>query len=179
MAIERRNAVTFKGKPLTVIGPQLKVGDKAPDFKLVANDLSEVSLADSAGKVRLISVVHSLDTSVCDLQTRRFNQDVTGLGPNVAVLTVSADLPFAQRRWCGAAGVERVQTLSDHRDMSFGEAYGTHIKEQRLEQRSVFVVDDRDMIRYAEYVPEVTQHPNYDAALAAVREVAGVRAVAR
>jgi thiol peroxidase len=171
--------VTFKGKPLTVIGPQLKVGDKAPDFKLLANDLSEVTLADTTGKVRLISVVHSLDTSVCDLQTRRFNQDVTGLGPNVAVLTVSADLPFAQRRWCGAAGVERVQTLSDHRDMSFGDVYGTHIKEQRLEQRSVFVVDDRDVIRYAEYVPEVAQHPNYDAALAAVKEVAGAQAMAR
>jgi thiol peroxidase len=179
MAIERRNAVIFKGKPQTVIGAQLKVGDKAPAFKLLANDLSEVTLADSAGKVRLISVVPSLDTSVCDLQTRRFNQEAAGFGPNVAVLTVSVDLPYAQKRWCGAAGVERVQTLSDHRDMGFGDVYGTHIKEIRLEQRSVFVVDDHDVIRYVEYVPEVGQHPNYDAALAALKEVAGAKAVAR
>jgi thiol peroxidase len=165
--------LTHKGKPRTVLGARLKVGDRAPDFTLVANDFSEVTLADSAGKVRLISVVPSLDTEVCDLQTRRFNQEAAGFGPDVVVLTVSADLPYAQRRWCGAAGVDRVQTLSDHRDMNFGNAYGTHIKETRLEQRAVFIVDRDGIVRYAEYVPELSQHPDYEAALAALREVVG------
>ena len=175
MATERVGGVTQKGKPMTVIGALLKPGDKAPDFRLLANDLSEVTLADSAGKVRLISVVPSLDTSICDLQTRRFNQEAAGFGPDVVVLTVSVDLPFAQKRWCGAAGVERVQTLSDHRDMNFGDAYGTHIKELRLEQRSIFVVDRAGVIRYVEYVPETAQHPDYEGALAAVRQVAETR----
>ncbi|PWH20578.1 MAG: thiol peroxidase [Ardenticatenia bacterium] len=165
--------VTFKGQPLTVIGPQLRPGDRAPNFRLLDNDLNEVTLADSAGKVRLISVVPSLDTSICDLQTRRFNEEAANFGPDVVVLTVSADLPFAQKRWCGAAGVERVQTLSDHRDMNFGDTYGTHIKELRLEQRAVFIVDREGIIRYAEYVPEVARHPNYDAALAALKELVG------
>ncbi|MGQ9501825.1 MAG: thiol peroxidase [Anaerolineae bacterium] len=173
MTTERVGGVTFKGQPLTVNGPQLKPGDRAPDFRLLDNDLNEVILADSAGKVRLISVVPSLDTGICDLQTRRFNAEAANFGPDVVVLTVSVDLPFAQKRWCGAAGVDRVQTLSDHRDMNFGDAYGTHIKELRLEQRAVFVVDRAGIIRYAEYVPEVAQHPNYDAALAALREVIG------
>jgi thiol peroxidase len=173
MTTERVGGVTFKGKPLTVIGPQLKPGDRAPDFRLLDNDLNPVTLGDSAGKVRLISVVPSLDTSICDLQTRRFNQEAANFGPDVVVLTVSVDLPFAQKRWCGAAGVDRVQTLSDHRDMNFGDAYGTHIKELRLEQRAVFIVDREGIVRYAEYVPEVAQHPNYDAALAALREVVG------
>ncbi len=173
MTTERVGGVTFKGQPLIVIGKELKPGDRAPDFRLLDNDLREVTLADSTGKVRLISVVPSLDTSICDLQTRRFNQEAASFGPDVVVLTVSADLPFAQKRWCGAAGVDRVQTLSDHRDMNFGDAYGTHIKELRLEQRAVFVVDREGIVRYAEYVPEVAQHPNYDAALAAVREVVG------
>jgi len=171
MAIERPGAVTQKGQARTVIGPVLKPGDKAPDFKLLANDFSEVTLADSAGKARLISVVHSLDTGICDAQTRRFNQEAANLGDDVAILTVSVDLPYAQRRWCGAAGIDRVQTLSDHREMSFGDAYGTHVKELRLEQRAVFVVDRDDVVRYVEYVPEIAQHPNYDAALAALREV--------
>ncbi len=172
MSVKRVGGLTFKGKPMTVVGAQLGPGDKAPDFKLVANDLSEATLADSAGKVRLVGVVPSLDTSICDLQTRRFNQEAAAFGPDVVVLTVSADLPFAQKRWCGAAGVERVQTLSDYLDMNFGDAYGTHIKELRLEQRAVFVVDRAGVVRYAEYVPEVAQHPDYDAALAALREVA-------
>jgi thiol peroxidase len=173
MTTERIGGVTFKGQPLTVIGPQLRPGDRAPNFRLLDNDLNEVTLADSAGKVRLISVVPSLDTSICDLQTRRFNEEAANFGPDVVVLTVSADLPFAQKRWCGAAGVERVQTLSDHRDMNFGDTYGTHIKELRLEQRAVFIVDREGIIRYAEYVPEVARHPNYDAALAALKELVG------
>lgn len=170
--IEREGDTTFKGQPLTVIGPRLRPGDAAPDFDLLANDLSTVSLHDSGGKTRLINVVPSLDTPVRDMQTRRFNEAISKMGEGVVGYTVSADLPFAQKRWCGAAGVERVQTLSDHRDMSFGKAYGTQIKELRLEQRAVFVVDPHGAIRYAEYVSEMTNHPDYDAALTVLAEVA-------
>ena len=169
---ERVGAATFKGNPLTLIGREIKVGDKAPDFALLANDLSPVTLANSAGKVRLISVVPSLDTPVCDVQTRKFNESVSAFGEGVVCYTVSADLPFAQARWCGAAGIDRVQTLSDHRDMSFGNTYGTHIKELRLETRAVFIVDASGIVRYVQYVPEITQEPNYDAALAALKKVA-------
>jgi thiol peroxidase len=169
--IERAGGVTSKGKPLTVYGNQLKPGDIAPDFTLLGNDMNQVSLSDFHGKIRVISVVTSLDTGLCDLQTRRFNEEAAKLGDDVVILTVSADLPFAQKRWCGAAGVDRVITLSDHRDMNFGNAYGTHVKELRLEQRSVFVVDSEGIVRYTEYVPEIGQHPDYEAALAAVREL--------
>jgi thiol peroxidase len=167
--MERPGDVTFQGNPLTAIGPKLKVGDKAPDFELLANDLSAVRMSDSAGKIRLISVVPSLDTPVCDLMTRKFNEQLDALGDTVAGYTVSADLPFAQARWCGAAGVKRMQTLSDHRAMDFGDAYGTHIKELRLDSRSVFVIDGAGVIRYVEYVKEITNQPDYDAALAAVK----------
>jgi len=151
------------------LGEVVKVGDKAPDFTLTANDWRPVTLSDSAGKVRLISVVPSLETGICDAQTRRFNEEASALGDQVVVLTVSADLPMAQKRWCGAAGVERVQTLSDHYSMSFGNAYGTHIQETRIEQRSIFVVDANDTLTYVEYVPEIGQHPDYEAAIAAVK----------
>ncbi len=167
----RHGAVTFKGNPLTVNGEQLSVGDQAPDFTLIGNDLSPVSLGDSAGKVRLISVVPSLDTGICDAQTRRFNEEAGSMAENVIVLTVSADLPFAQSRWCGAAGIDKVTTLSDHKDMNFGQAYGTHIDELRVEQRAIFVVDGDDKVRYAEYVPEIAQHPDYEAALEAVKAI--------
>jgi len=169
MAQERPGAVTFLGNPLTAVGPELKAGEGAPSFTVLSNDLKEVTLAGSAGKVRLISVVPSLDTPVCDMQTRRFNQEASSLGDSVVVLTISMDLPFAQKRWCGSAGVNRVQTLSDHRDSSFGLSYGTLIKELRLESRAIFVVDANDIIRYLEYVEEISSHPNYDAALAAAR----------
>lgn len=171
MTTERPGAVTFQGQPLTVLGDPVRVGDKAPEFTVLANDLTERHLRDYAGKVKLISVVPSLDTGICDAQTRRWNEEAARFGDNVVVLTISADLPFAQARWCGAAGVERVITLSDHRDMSFGTAYGTYIKELRLEQRAVFIVDENDVVRYAQYVPEIVQHPDYEGALAALREV--------
>lgn len=161
--------VTFKGNPVTLIGNEIKVGDIAPEFKVLANDLSEVTLADTKGKVRLISVVPSIDTGVCDAQTRRFNEEAASLD-NVKVLTISVDLPFAQKRWCGANGIENVQTLSDHRDVSFGEAYGVLIKELRLLARAVFVVDSSDKVTYVEYVKEVTDHPNYEAALEAAKQ---------
>jgi thiol peroxidase len=169
MPQERTGVFNFAGSDVTLMGPELHVGDKAPEFQVIANDRSLVTLADSKGKIRVISVVPSLDTGVCDAQTRRFNQEAANLGDNIAILTVSADLPFAQKRWCGAAGVEQVQTLSDHRDMSFGDAYGTHIKEERLESRAVFVVDSNDTIQYVQYVPSAGQEPDYDAALAAAK----------
>ena len=172
---ERPGDVTRKGNPLTVIGDKLKVGDKAPDFAL-ANDLfstATVTLGDSAGKVRLISVVPSLNTGICDAQTRRFDEEIAKFGDNVVAYTVSVDLPIAQKNWCTNAGVDKVQMLSDYRTMSFGSAYGTYIKELRIEQRAVFIVDADDTIRYVEYVPEIAQHPDYDAALAALKEVAG------
>lgn len=160
--------VTFKNNPVTLLGSEVKVGDQAPDFTVLANDLSEVTLADSKGKKRLISVVPSIDTGVCDQQTRRFNEEAAGL-ENVEVLTLSVDLPFAQKRWCAAAGLETVSTLSDHRDLSFGQAYGVVIKELRLLTRAVFVIDSNDKISYVEYVPEATNHPNYEMAIEAVK----------
>ena len=172
MTTDRFGAVTLKGTPQTVRGNQLKVGDKAPNFTLDANDFTPVTLDDSAGKVRLISVVPSLYTGICDAQTRRFNEEAASLGDDVVILTVSVDFPPSQRQWCGAAGVDKVQTLSDHKDMNFGDAYGTHIVENRWEQRSIFVVDSDDVVRYVEYVPEIAQHPDYEAVLTAVRDIA-------
>ncbi|MBI4711567.1 MAG: thiol peroxidase [Candidatus Omnitrophica bacterium] len=165
MSQERKNAVTFKGGPLTLIGPELKAGDKAPDFKLIDTGLKAVTLADSKGKTRLISVVPSIDTPVCDLQTKRFNQEASKLPASVAVLTVSMDLPFAQGRWCGLAGADKVQMLSDYREHAFGEAYGVLIKELKLLSRAVFVIGPDDKVQYAEYVKEVTNHPDYDRVL--------------
>lgn len=174
MAQERKGAITFKGNPLTLIGPELKAGDKAPDFKLLTNGLGEVSLKDTRGKTRIISVVPSLDTPVCDMQTKRFNEEASKFPADVVVLTVSCDLPFAQARWCGAAGASKVQTLSDHRDANFGQAYGVLIKELRLLSRAIFIVGADDKIKYAEYVKEITNHPNYDKALNSLK--AGAKA---
>ncbi|MDV2684763.1 thiol peroxidase [Alkalihalophilus sp. As8PL] len=161
--------ITFKENPVTLLGNEVKVGEKAPEFKVLANDLSEVTLADSKGKVRLISVVPSIDTGVCDQQTRRFNEEAASLS-NVEILTISVDLPFAQKRWCAAAGIENVQTLSDHRELSFGQAFGVAIKELRLLARAVFVIDSNDEVTYAEYVSEATNHPDYEAAINAAKE---------
>ena len=165
--------VTMRGNPLTLVGPELRAGDEAPDFTVLTTTLQEVGLAASQGKTRILSVVPSLDTPVCDQQTRRFNEAAAKLGDDVVVYTVSADLPFAAARWCGAAGVDRVECLSDHRDMAFGDAYGTHIRELRLDARAVFVVDPAGRIAHAEYVGEITEHPDYDAALEAARKAAG------
>lgn len=159
--------VTMRGNPVTLVGNPVQVGSKAPDFTALTNDLKPFSLQDTSG-VRLIASVPSLDTGVCDAETRRLNEEATKL-ENVQVLVISMDLPFAQRRWCGAAGVERVTTLSDHRDASFGQAYGVLMKENRLLARAVFVVDSSGTVTYAEYVPEVTTHPDYDKVLEAVR----------
>jgi len=166
---ERTGIITFKGNPMTLVGPGLKVGDKAPDFRVVDTTLAPVTLASSSGKLRIISAVPSLDTPVCDTETRRFNQEAAGLPDSVAVLTISLDLPFAQKRWCGAAGIDRVQTLSDYQERSFGQAYGVLIKELKLLARCIFVVDSQDTIRYIQQVPEVTHEPDYAAVLAAVK----------
>jgi len=166
---ERTGIITFKGNPMTLLGPELKVGDKAPDFQVVDNGLQPVTLASSAGKIRIISSVPSLDTPVCDTETRRFNQEAAALPDSIVVLTVSLDLPFAQKRWCGAAGIEKVTTLSDYRERSFGNAYGVVIKELLLLGRAIFVVDANDTIRYIQIVPEVTSEPDYAAVIAAAK----------
>ena len=171
MSLERTGVATLKGNPLTLIGPQLNVGDQAPDFKLNKDLMNEVSLADYAGKIKLISVVPSLDTGVCDAQTRRFNEEAANLGDNVVILTVSADLPMAQARWCGAAGVDRVVTLSDYKTNQFGESYGVLIKELRLLMRSIFVLDADNKIQYVEVLGEMTEHPNYEKAIEAVKKL--------
>lgn len=166
---KRTGVVTFAGNPIALLGKEVKVGDKAPAFTLLDNGLGEKTLADYAGKVKVISVVPSLDTGVCDAQTRWFNQNVSKLGENVVVLTVSVDLPFAQKRWCGAAGIDKVETLSDHRDLSFGENYGFILEGLRLLSRGIVVIDKDDVVRYVEYVPEVTSAVNFDAAEAATK----------
>lgn len=169
---ERTGLVTLKGNPITLTGKEVKTGQKAPDAELVANDLSTVKLSSlSRGKVCIITAVPSLDTSVCDVETRRFNVEAGSLGDAVVVLAVSTDLPFAQARWCGAAGVKNVRTLSDHRDAAFGTAYGVLIKDLRLLARAVFVVDKEGVVRYVELVKEVASEPDYAAALDAARKL--------
>ncbi|WP_270170118.1 thiol peroxidase [Paenibacillus sp. SYP-B4298] len=169
MTQERTGVATLKGNPITLIGPELKKGDKAPDFQLNQSLVDVVSLKNYAGKVKLISVVPSIDTGVCDAQTRRFNVEAANLGEKVAILTVSVDLPFAQARWCGAAGVDQVTLLSDYKDNNFGIAYGVLIKELKLDMRAIFVIDENDTIQYVEVLKEMAEHPDYDAALAAVK----------
>ena len=163
--------VTFQGNPLTLEGNEVKVGDTAPDVEVLANDLSPVRLSGFRGKVCVICSVPSLDTPVCDTQTRKFNEQAASLGDNVVVLTISMDLPFAQQRWCGSANAEYVQTLSDHRKAEFGNGFGVLIKELRLLSRAVFVVDAEGIIRYIQIVDELTDEPDYEAALKAVKEI--------
>ncbi|MCB2225408.1 MAG: thiol peroxidase [Desulfarculaceae bacterium] len=166
---ERNGAVTMHGNPLTLVGAEVKVGDIAPDVTLAANDLSPVNISDYKGKVVVLSAVPSLDTPTCDLETRRFNSEAAGLGDDVAILTISMDLPFAQARWCGAAGVEAVKTLSDYKEAAFGEAYGLLIKELRLLARCVLVLDREQKITYIQLVKELSEEPNYEEVLAAVK----------
>ena len=161
-------ATIMRGNPLTLVGPELKAGDPAPDFEVVDGTLSPVHLADTGARTRVFSVVPSLDTPVCDMQTKRFNEEAAKL-ENVDIYTISMDLPFAQKRWCGAFGVDRVKMLSDHKEGSFGSQYGTLIKELRIESRAIFVISPDNKVKYAEYVKEVSNHPNYDAALAAAK----------
>lgn len=167
--MERTGVVTFLGNPLTLVGPEIKAGDRAPDFTVLDNTLAPKSLADFAGGTVVLSVTPSLDTGVCDAQLRRFNQEAAALGDGVAVLNVSMDLPFANKRFCAVAGIDRALTLSDHRDASFGQAYGVLVKELRLLARAIFVVGADGLLRHVEIVPEMTHHPDYDKALAAAK----------
>lgn len=167
---EAKNTIKFKGNPLTLVGSRPSTGEAAPDFEVLANDLSPVKLSEQQGKVLVICSVPSLDTPVCDTEVRKFNEQATSLGDDVAVLAISMDLPFAQNRWCGAAGVKNVQTLSDHNQADFGNAFGVLIKELRLLARAVFIVDKKGVIRYIEIVDELTNEPDYEAALKAAKE---------
>jgi len=168
---ERKGAVTMKGNPLTLIGNEVKVGDAAPDVALLDNGLGPVKLSAFRGKNCVIASVPSLDTPVCDMESRRFNEEAARLGADVAILIISMDLPFAQKRWCGAAGVTKVQTLSDHREASFGNSFGVLIKELRLLARAVFLVDKKGTIRYIQLVKEVAQEPNYQEVLDALKKL--------
>jgi thiol peroxidase len=165
---ERSGVITMKGNPLTLVGQEVHPGDQAPDFEVLANDLTPFKFSSLQGKVAIISSVPSLDTPTCNIETRRFNDEAAKLGPNVEILTISMDLPFAQKRWCGAAGVDRVKTYSDHRDAAFGMAYGVLIKELRLLARAVFVVDQGGVVRSVQIVKELANEPNYDEILQAV-----------
>jgi thiol peroxidase len=174
MDIERKNGTTLKGNSFTLIGPEIKAGQKAPEFTALAGDLSPVTLASSKGKTRLICSVPSLDTPVCDAETRRFNEEAAKLF-GAEVLIISVDLPFAQGRFCQTAGIKNVKCLSDHRDTSFGKAYGTLIKELRLLSRAIFIIGSDDTVQYVEYVKDVASHPDYDAALNALKAKAATR----
>jgi thiol peroxidase len=169
--MERSGVITFQGGPLTLIGPALRAGDKAPGFSVLDGELKPVSLKDFAGKTKIISVTPSLDTPVCDLQLRRFNAEAAKMSADTQVLNISMDLPFAISRFCTGAGIDRVRALSDHRDASFGAAYGVLIKELRLLARAVFVIDKNDITRYVEIVPEITNQPDYDKALDAASKL--------
>jgi len=169
--MERKGIVTMKGNPIVLLGDEVKIGDKAPDFEVVNQGLSAVKFSSFAGKTCIITSVPSLDTGVCDIMTRRFNKEAANLGNDVIVLAISMDLPFAQKRWCGAADAKNVQALSDHRSASFGQAYGVLIKDLRLLARAVFVVDGKGIVRYAEIVPEIAQEPKYDEALKVIKEL--------
>lgn len=173
--MERPGVITLQGHPMTLIGPELRPGDKAPDFQVVDLGLKPVSLADTGNNVRIFSVLPSLDTPVCDAQTKRFNDESAKL-PGVAIYTISMDLPFAQKRWCRNFAVDNVKMLSDHRDAAFGAAYGTLIKELRIEARAIFVLDRDNILRHVEYVKEVAESPDFDAALAAAQAAAAASA---
>ena len=168
---ERTGLITMRGNPLTLVGNEVKAGEVAPDFVVLDNNLSPVKFSSFRGKICVVTSVPSLDTPVCEIETKRFNEEAGRLGPEVAVLTISMDLPFAQKRWCGAAGVTKVQTLSDYRDASFGMAYGVLIKELRLLARAVFLVDKGGKIQYLELVKEVSKEPDYEAVLNALNKL--------
>ncbi|MHC4638621.1 MAG: thiol peroxidase [Planctomycetota bacterium] len=168
---QRKGIITVQGNPLTLLGNELSIGDIAADFEVLDGDLATVKLSDFAGKVRIICSVPSLDTPVCDIETKKFNEQAAYLGEDVAILILSMDLPFAQKRWCGAEGVENITALSDHRQADFGNKYGVLIKELRLLARAIFVVDKNGAISYIEIVPELTDEPDYEAAVEAAKKL--------
>ncbi len=168
---ERQGIITIHGNPLTLVGDDVKVGTPAPDAELLDNDLKPVKLSSYRGKVLVLVAVPSLDTPVCDIETRRFNDEAAHLGPDIQLVTISMDLPFAQKRWCGAAGVTNLQTLSDHRQAEFGKAYGVLIKELRLLARAIFILDREGTVKYVQLVPEVTNEPNYEEVLQTLNKI--------
>ncbi len=171
MVIEREGLIQFGGKDATVVGPDVKVGDQALDFSVHAQDWSTFQgLENTQGKVRIIAALPSLETSVCDRETRRFNEAAAGLSEDVVILVISADLPFTQKRWCGAAGIDQVSVLSDHKDVDFGSKYGCLLKDQRILRRAVFVIDKRDQVVYVEYMPAIGEEPAYEQVLEAAEE---------
>ncbi len=174
--IERTGIITMKGRPLTLLGPDIKTGDRAPDFTAIDGELNEVSLSDYSGKIKVLSVTPSLDTQICDLQLRRFNHEAATLPGDVSVLNLSMDLPFAIARFCTTAGIDRAKALSDHRNAAFGGAYGVLIKELRLLARSIFIIDKNNIVRYREIVPELSHHPDYDKALSALNLIVMAKA---
>lgn len=169
--MERRQISSMGGNPIHLVGNSIQLGDTSPEFTVLDQDLMPKGLENWPDSYKLINVVPSLDTSVCDLQTKRFNTMAEDLGSDVMILTISMDLPFAQKRWCGANGLEQVITLSDHRDASFGRAFGVLIEELRLLNRSIFILDKENLLRYMEIVTENHNHPDYDMALAAMKEI--------
>lgn len=171
MSQERTGIVSARGNGLTLLGPDIAVGDKAPDFTVVDNDMQPVTLADAAGKVQLIASVPSLDTGVCDAMTRRFNQEVAALGDKLVAYTISMDLPFAQKRWCGNAGIEAIKTLSDYQERSFAQNWGLLVKENKLIARAIYIVDTDGKVAYRQIVPELPTEPDYDDAMAALKKL--------
>jgi len=168
---ERTGIITMKGNPLTLLGPEITTGSPAPDFRVVDTELNQITLQDLSQKVCIISAVPSLDTPVCDMETRRFNTEAANLSDDIKIVTVSMDLPFAQKRWCGASGVDQVLTVSDYQEASFGQNYGVLIKELRLLARAVFVLDQARTVRYVQFVPEVTDEPDYDPIIQTAKEL--------
>jgi thiol peroxidase len=175
MTQERANAVTLKGNPLTLVGPAIRVGQKAPDFSVHSNDLKPITLASTGKKTRIFLSILSVDTSVCDSQLKTFAKRAAEL-PDTEILVFSVDLPFTQKRWCTAEGISNLITASDHKDLSFGSAYGVHVKELRTLARAAFVVNSANEITYVEYVPEIANHPNFDAVIQAAKDAQTVRA---
>lgn len=171
MAGKRSGIVTIGGNPLTLLGPELQVGDRAPDFIVLDGDLQEFRLSDTQGRIRLVNVVPSLDTPICDQQTRRFNEEAASTPESVVFLTISMDLPFAQNRFCSTAGIDKIRVFSDYRDRSFGLSYGLLAKEIQLLARSIFIIDENNIVRYVQVVPEIKSHPDYEAALNALKDL--------
>ena len=169
--MERKGVVTLKGGPLTLLGEEVRVGQKAGDFKALDSNLAEKTLADFKGKIKLIASVPSLDTPICDMEIKRFNDEASKLSKDLAIIFISMDLPFAQKRFCQEFDINKVKTLSDHRDADFGVKFGVLIKELRLLARAIFVLDKEDNIKYVEYVKELGNPPNYTAALKALKEI--------
>ena len=170
---ERNNVVKVGGNPVTLVGNEVKVGDTAPDFAVLDSNLKPVKLSDFSGKTVIVTSVLSLDTGTCDLEGKRFNKEASNLGDDVVILTISMDLPFAQARWCGAAGIKNIKVLSDFRDREFGQAYGIYIKESGLLARTIFIVDKKGKVQYIQYVKEASKEPNYDEVLEAAGQLVG------